>query len=71
MDSWIVHFLKWTISLSISQNGQFHIWVITYTQNRTTVLKAVLVLFSPMASQWMAEWMGRQENLVHSVSQKA
>ena len=30
MDSWIVHFVKWTISLSISRNGQFHIWVITY-----------------------------------------
>ena len=30
MDSWIVQFMKWTISLSISRNGQFHIWVITY-----------------------------------------
>ena len=30
MDSWVVHFMKWTICLSISRNGQFHIWVITY-----------------------------------------
>ena len=31
MDSRVVHFMKWTICLSISRNGQFHIWVITYT----------------------------------------
>ena len=31
MDSEAVHFMKWTISLSISRNGQFHTWVVTYT----------------------------------------
>ena len=31
MDNWVVHFMKWTISLSISRNGQFHTWVVTCT----------------------------------------
>ena len=40
MDSWAVHFMKWIISLSISRNGQFHTWVVTYTH--VSVLQILL-----------------------------
>ena len=41
MDSEAVHFMKWTISLYISRNGQFHTWVVTYAHRHLCMCHTV------------------------------
>ena len=46
MDGWVVHFMKWAISLSISWNGQFHTRVITYTWSISLLVYQQLCMYS-------------------------